>query len=81
MRIRTKEQKDFDEYVGRMVANIRKSKKIRQLDLAVELNIETASVARIENGYHSANLYRLFQICNYLGVPVQDIVPHQPIKI
>jgi len=80
MRIRTKEQREFDEYVGKMVSNIRKSKKIRQLDLAVELNIETASVARIENGYKSLNFYRLFQICNYLGVSVQDIVPHQPIK-
>lgn len=80
MRIKTNEQRDFDKYVGKMVANIRESKKVSQMQMAVDLGIERGSVAKIENGYNSASLYRLFQICNYLGVHVQYIIPHQPIK-
>ena len=60
--------------IGERIKKARIKKRYSQMQLAKKLEISTAFLSRIENGTAKANLNRLSQISNYLGVSLGYIV-------
>ena len=57
--------------IGRMIAEIRKSKGLTQEDLAVMVSFDRTNIAKIENGKYSVGVDVLGKICKALGVEIK----------
>lgn len=64
---------DIRVIVGANIKRIRKSKRMRQLDLANCLNLTSNSITHMELGKQNISLYHLQDIANALGVPVTKL--------
>jgi len=59
--------------IGKTIQKIRKSKKIKQQDLAANCNISTTFLSQIENNKKDPALTTLKLICQELGMPLPVI--------
>ena len=55
--------------------NLRKPKKITQVELANKLDIERTSITNIETGSQRATLHLLYRIAQELNVALTDLLP------
>ena len=69
------EKADLLKLVGKRIKEIRESKGLAQLDVAVRMegNIDTTNISRIESGRTNPTVYTLFRICQALEVPISDL--------
>lgn len=67
------EIKDTNILFGQKVREIRREKKLTQLDLAVMLETETSQIGRIERAEISTSVSFAGKIAEALGVPVKDL--------
>ena len=69
---------NFEEYkikVGKRIKQIRKEKKLTQMDLDIEPNeIPVRTLQDIENGRTNVTLKNLFYISKKLGVKPEDLI-------
>ncbi|WP_425536844.1 helix-turn-helix domain-containing protein [Ensifer adhaerens] len=65
---------DVDLEVGREIARLRRKVGMRQLDLAVHLNVSVQLVRKYESGRIRIGSSRLAAIASGLGVPVACLV-------
>jgi len=65
---------DVDLEVGREIARLRRKVGMRQLDLAVHLNVSVQLVRKYESGRIRIGSSRLAAIASGLGVPVASLV-------
>lgn len=63
------------EDLGRRVARIRRSRELRQLDIAEALGVTRAAVSSIESGKQAVAIHQLLQLSSALGVHTADLVP------
>ncbi len=70
------EKEDLLKLVGKRIKEIRESKGLAQLDVAVRMegNIDTTNISRIESGRTNPTVYTLFRISQALEVPMSDLV-------
>jgi transcriptional regulator with XRE-family HTH domain len=70
------EKSDLLKEVGKRIKEIRESKGMAQVDLAVKIegNIDTTNISRIEAGRTNPTVYTLFRISQALEVPMSDFV-------
>ena len=70
------EKADLLKLVGKRIKEIRESKGLAQLDVAVRMegNIDTTNISRIESGRTNPTVYTLFRISQALEVPMSDLV-------
>lgn len=61
--------------IGASIKKIRKSKKKRSLDVAVEAGIEPSYFSKIENGAAKPSLEKVYAICKSLGVESSQVLP------
>lgn len=61
--------------LGQNIKNIRKSKQISQIDLAVAVGIDRAYLSEIENGRRNLSINILYAIADALEVNLSDILP------
>ncbi|MFZ7132342.1 MAG: helix-turn-helix transcriptional regulator [Eubacteriales bacterium] len=52
---------------------IRKSKGIRQEDLANALEVSRQTIGSLENGRYNPSILLAFKIARYFGMPIEDI--------
>ena len=64
----------FLKKIGENIVNVRNSKGLKQIDLAIKLNMEASSLRRIERGRTNTTLKILFRIAKALEIEVQDIL-------
>lgn len=69
-----REANDINVKIGQKIIQIRKDKGIRQVDLAVNTNIDDGSLRRIESGKTNPTLKTLEKIASGLGVPLKDLL-------
>jgi transcriptional regulator with XRE-family HTH domain len=70
------EKVDLLKMVGKRIKEIRESKGMAQVDLAVKMegNIDTTNISRIESGRTNPTVYTLYRISQALDVPMSDLV-------
>lgn len=60
--------------LGNNIKRYRKSKGLRQLDLATALDLSEDYICRVENGLKTISLRRLFQLADILEVKMTDLI-------
>lgn len=60
---------------GKRVAEVRKSKGVKQTDLAEQINMSVVTIAYIETGKRWVRLATLEKIARALKVKVRDLFP------
>ncbi|MBL8031222.1 MAG: helix-turn-helix transcriptional regulator [Candidatus Doudnabacteria bacterium] len=59
---------------GKRIAEVRKSKKLTQSELAERVNMSVVAIAYIETGKRWVRLSTLDKIANALGVNISDLL-------
>lgn len=59
--------------LGKRIVQIRKEKGIKQVDLAVFVNIDDSSLRKIESGRTNPTTRTLEKIAHALGVSIKDL--------
>jgi transcriptional regulator with XRE-family HTH domain len=54
--------------IAKKIKELRKTKKVSQLDLANYLNVTQSFVSKIERGIYNIDVPTLFKICNKLAI-------------
>lgn len=67
-------QVDLAERVGRVIAIHRKSRGLKQEDVAERLEIGVEAVSRIERGVATPSLNRLFELADMFECEVSDLL-------
>jgi len=68
---------EIDLYIkklGENIVRLRKEKKLKQIDLAINLDIEDSALRRIEKGRTNPTIKTLYLIAKELGVKVKDLI-------
>ena len=61
------------EYIGKRIAELRKERKLSQVDLAIKTGLDKGHIARIELGRYSVGLDTLQKIADALDVKIEMI--------
>jgi transcriptional regulator with XRE-family HTH domain len=59
---------------GRRIAEVRKSKRVTQSELAERVNMSVVTIAYIETGKRWVRLSTLDKIAKSLGVPISELL-------
>lgn len=62
------------QILGQNIKNIRKSKQISQIDLAVAVGIDRSYLSEIENGRRNLSVNILYAIADALEVKISDLL-------
>ena len=68
---------DLKKYIGNQIKTFRKSAGFTQDELAKRLNTTKQTISRYEKGDRKANQDMLFELCDILGVSIDDFFPSQ----
>ncbi|MBN2775998.1 MAG: helix-turn-helix transcriptional regulator [Bacteroidales bacterium] len=68
------EKEDFLKKIGENIVRLREMKGLKQIDLAIELNIDDSSLRRIESGRTNPTIITLKKIADVLKVNLSEIV-------
>ncbi len=68
------EKEDFLKKIGENIVRLRNKRGLRQIDLAIELNIDDSSLRRIESGRTNPTIITLKRIADVLEVNLSEIV-------
>ena len=68
---------DLKKYIGTQIKTFRKSAGFTQDELAKKLNTTKQTISRYEKGDRKANQDMLFELCDILGVSIDDFFPSQ----
>lgn len=60
--------------IGKRIKKNRRSRGITQEVLAEKVNVSIPHISRIENGFSSPSLQTLVDICNVLGITIDDLM-------
>lgn len=69
----TKTEKAFIKKLGKRIVVLRKEKKLKQIDLAIKINIEDSALRRIESGRTNPTVKTLLRIAEGLEVEFLDL--------
>jgi transcriptional regulator with XRE-family HTH domain len=67
-------QVDFAERIGRVIASHRKSRGLKQEEVAEQLEIGVEAVSRIERGVATPSLSRFFELADMFDCEVSDLL-------
>ena len=70
----SKDEKEFIKKLGKRIVSLRKEKNMKQIDLAVEINIEDSALRRIESGRTNPTLKTLLRIAGGLEVSIIELL-------
>jgi transcriptional regulator with XRE-family HTH domain len=57
-----------------LIKVFRKVRYVKQLTVAIALNMSTANYSKIESGFWSINLQQLRVICNVIGISIAQLI-------
>lgn len=60
--------------IGKRIQKLRRTRGITQETLAEKVNVSIPHISRIENGFSSPSLQTLVDICNVLGITIDDLM-------
>lgn len=65
----TKQAREIDKIIGDKILSYRLAKNISRKDMANVIGITHQQIHKYEKGQNRISVSRLFEICDYLGVP------------
>lgn len=68
------------EKIGRLIAELRKEKKLTQAELALKLGVSDKSVSKWENGKCLPDVSLYKDLCNILGISLNEFFAGEKIK-
>lgn len=68
------EKEEFLKKIGENIIRLRNEQGLRQIDLAIELNIDDSSLRRIESGRTNPTIITLKKIADVLKINLSEIV-------
>lgn len=68
-----KEENEFIKKLGKRIVALRKEKNMKQIDLAIKINIEDSALRRIESGRTNPTIKTLLGIANGLDVDLREL--------
>ena len=68
------EKEDFLKKIGENIVRLRDKRGLRQIDLAIELDIDDSSLRRIESGRTNPTIITLKKIADVLKVNLSELV-------
>lgn len=68
------------EKIGRLIAELRKEKKLTQAELALKLGVSDKSVSKWENGKCLPDVSLYKDLCNILGISLNEFFAGKKIK-
>ena len=63
----------FLKKIGENIVKYRKAKGLKQIDLAIKLNMEDSALRRIEKGRINSSVLKLKKICEELNVDIKEL--------
>ncbi len=69
------------EKIGSFIANCRKKKNLKQMELAEKLNITDRAISKWENGKSMPDSSIMLELCNLLGISVNELLSGEEIKM
>lgn len=76
----TQKEKDFISKVGKRIIELRTQQNIKQIDLAISINIEDSALRRIESGRTNPTLKTLLRIAEGLQINFIDLFDFENIN-
>ena len=70
----------LSKQIGKRIQEIRKSKNIRQSELAEKIDVEPTNLSKIETGYYFPRGDKLLRIVEALGIELKDLFDVDHIK-
>lgn len=70
----TNMEQDFNKRLGYVLKQTRRAKKMKQPQIAEQLNVTKVTVSRWESGQRAMSAKNLKEYCAILDVPVQYII-------
>lgn len=67
------QQKDFQIQLGKRIAQLRKQKKLSQVDFAYMLDKEKQNYNKIEKGKSNPTIWTLHKIAETLEIPITEL--------
>ena len=67
--------------IGKFIAECRKKKKLKQMELAEKLNITDRAVSKWENGRAMPDSSIMLELCNLLGITVNELLSGEVIEM
>lgn len=68
---------EFNAAFGSLLKEARLSKKLYQRDVAQRIGVTQAYYAYIENGDRNVDLQMALELCNFLGLDLNDFIKTQ----
>ena len=65
----------FVNRIGENIVKLRKEKGLKQIDLAIKLDMEDSALRRIEKGRTNPTILTLKKIADALQVSINEIIP------
>lgn len=69
----TKREKEYIKNIGRRIIQLREEKRIKQIELAIAVNIEDSALRRIEAGRTNPTIKSLLRIAEGLDVELKEL--------
>jgi len=63
----------FLKKIGENIVKYRKAKGLKQIDLAIKLNMEDSALRRIEKGRINSSVLKLKKICGELNIDIKEL--------
>lgn len=68
----TDKEKEHLKFLGKKIAQKRRSKKLSQLDVCAIIDMEKSNLSAIENGRQNVTALTLLKIGNAIGVEIKE---------
>ena len=68
------------EKIGNFIAQCRKEKNLTQSQLAEKLNMSNKSISKWETGKGMPDSSVMLELCNYLGISVNELLSGEYLK-
>lgn len=69
----TRDEKSFIKKIGIRIVQLRNENGLKQIDLAVKLNIEDSALRRIESGRTNPTVKTLIRVANAFDIKFKDL--------
>lgn len=76
----TKSEKEYIKKIGMRIVQLREEQNLKQIDLAIAINVEDSALRRIETGRTNPTIKSLMRIAKGLNIELIDLFDFEVIE-
>lgn len=69
----TKKEKEYIKKIGKRIVELREKQNLKQIDLAIKINIEDSALRRLESGRTNPTIKSLLRVAEGLNVDFSEL--------